>query len=99
MPTQFSIQDKQASFRLSGRFTYEEHEEFHHALESLKNEDLTSATVYLTNVEFIDSAGLGMLLLLRDKLPTQVGITLIGAQNQVRQILQLTKLDTVFNLQ
>jgi anti-anti-sigma factor len=97
MPCTFQLVDKTAYFRLSGRFTYEEHEEFHQALQNLAGTTAREIVIQLAEVEFIDSAGLGMLLLLKDK-ATQP-ITLSGAREQVRKILELTKLDTLFHLQ
>lgn len=98
MPATLHMIDKQATLKLSGRFTYDEHEQFHAALESLDGKEMRNITIDLREVEFIDSAGLGMLLLLRDRMAATTAISLNGAQEQVRKILQLTRLDTVFNL-
>ncbi len=91
-------QDKHAHIKLSGRFTYNEHESFQNSLEALLERELTEVTIDLSSLKFIDSAGLGMLLLMRDKIPAHTHISLSGAQEQVRKILTLTHLDQVFTL-
>lgn len=98
MPAQLSFTENQAHLTLSGRFTYDEHEAFHNALTEMQRHEPRSVTVHLSGVEFMDSAGLGMLLLLRDRMPQTTGISLSNTQESVRKILQLTKLDSIFTL-
>jgi anti-anti-sigma factor len=48
-------------------------------------------------LEFIDSAGLGMLLIIRDKLNAKNGSVLLrGSQGQVQKMLKLGNFETLF---
>ena len=55
--------------------------------------------INLSELEFIDSAGLGMLLIARDKVRSVEGkIVLKGAQGQVKKMLDLGHFERLFQL-
>lgn len=56
-----------------------------------------AVVVDLTDVDYIDSAGLGMLLNLRERAgKTETQITLTGAAGLTREALELASFDTLF---
>lgn len=52
----------------------------------------------LKEVDFIDSSGLGALVSVQKRLPAEGGIKLFAVKESVRSILELTRLDRVFNI-
>ncbi len=53
-----------------------------------------------TNIEFIDSAGLGMLLLAKDAVEQrQVRLVLRGANGQVAKMFSISEFDKIFSLE
>lgn len=93
-----NIADHRAKLTLSGKLTYEENESFRESLSALEEHEAQEIMIDISNLEFVDSAGLGMLLLLRDRMPQNCRIGLSGANAQVRKILTLTRLDQMFML-
>ena len=98
---EFSINTKplESVISLSGQFIFTDNIQFRHIVEAIDKMESRKVTLELSEVEFIDSAGLGMLLLLRDicdkkRLP----LTLKGASGQVEKIFSISKFDVLFNL-
>lgn len=58
----------------------------------------TSLTVDLKNCDDIDSSGLGMLLLIRDKLRGQALITIENANAMILEKLEISKFDQLFRI-
>jgi anti-anti-sigma factor len=92
------ITNNRARLTLAGRFTYDENELFKGVLDELEQAKPADVVIDLTRVDFIDSAGLGMFLLLRDKMPESTRITLSNASASIRKIFALTKLDSIFSV-
>ena len=85
------------TLRLIGRFTHADRTLFTHAMEELEESSPARLTCDLSEVAFIDSAGLGMLLLLRERLLTWGGtVALRGLQGQVGKLIALTRFDQMF---
>ncbi len=83
----YEIRDKGSSreIALSGRLTFEGNERFRTIIERLAEQPPRQVLVDISQLEFIDSAGLGMLLLLKE---SQGGrITLQAPQGQVKRLL------------
>ena len=82
---------------MSGQFTFNFNQKFKQLLPLLDTLQARAITVNLRGVEFIDSSGLGMLLLLRDEcVKRELSITLQQAQGQVEKILTISKFDQIF---
>ena len=65
----------------------------------LKNSDVVDMAFNLENVPFVDSAALEYLLDLQDCLNERLGqVRLIQCDENVRKILEITRLDSVFEL-
>ena len=84
---------------LSGQFTFSDNLKFKHILEMLSTPGVSSLTLDFGSIDFIDSAGLGMLLLLRDECQQRnISISIVSAQGQVHKIFLISKFDQLFSM-
>lgn len=86
--------------RLSGRFDFSAFRRFRESYQPLlADEDVREIRVDLDEVEFVDSAALGMLLLLREK-AVELGkrVSLANCTSSVRQSLSLSNFDRLFDI-
>jgi stage II sporulation protein AA (anti-sigma F factor antagonist) len=93
-------QNNAKKIALNGHFTAIDHDQFRSVLEDLKSaEGCLSCAVDLEHLEFIDSGGLGMLLLLRDLCMKQkMALSLVNAKGDVMRILDIAKFDQLFQV-
>lgn len=85
---------------MKGRLTFADYSSFRDIAQVFTDQLNQSCLFDLTELEFIDSAGLGMLLIARDKLHSTNGhITLKGAQGQVKKMLDLGRFDSLFTIE
>tara|TARA_R110000868_G_scaffold165328_6_gene398777 strand:- start:359492 stop:359797 length:306 start_codon:yes stop_codon:yes gene_type:complete len=85
---------------LVGRFTFGDHSSFRKLIEEIRGQSAETQILDLSGVEFIDSAGLGMLLLARDEgEKIRATVILKGAQGQVKRMLEVARFDTLFKLE
>lgn len=78
---------------LSGRLTFRENEDFRRIIDGLPGKVGKTLSVDVSHLEFIDSAGLGMLLLLGEAVEGRV--TLSGPQGQVKRLLTASRFNTL----
>ena len=100
METKVSQNDGKAVMKLSGRFDFNAHREYREALDRLiALPDSVAFSVDLSEVSYLDSSALGMLLLLRDK-AKQAGrpVTLSGVKGSVRQVLEIANFSKMFTI-
>ena len=84
---------------LSGQFTFADNQKFRQVME-LVGEGVKSIELNFSGVDFIDSAGLGMLLLFRDECRKRhVDIALSSARGQVEMIFKLSRFEQLFSIQ
>lgn len=91
----YEIRDSGLAHELSlrGRLTFDGNEHFRTMIESLADLPRRQVNVDISQLEFIDSAGLGMLLLLKE---SQAGrITLQAPQGQVKRLLAASHFHTL----
>ncbi len=82
---------------LHGRLTFAENGRFRSMLSKLKDSTATKVILDLGDVEFIDSAGLGMLLYTRDAMHRRQGVVVLdAATGQVDRMLDLTRMRDLF---
>lgn len=92
-------QGNEIHVELSGRLTFADYGSFKDLTEIFIEHNPKSCLLNLSNLEFIDSAGLGMLLIARDKMRVrETDIILKGAQGQVKKMLDLGHFDSLFKL-
>ncbi len=85
--------------KMSGKFTFSDHMKFKDVLALAEDASIKSVTLDFAAIEFLDSAGLGMLMILR-KIAMQngQGVTIASANGQVDKVLRLSRFDEMFNM-
>lgn len=101
MQTQVSVINERARISLSGRFDFNAHRAFKTAYEpQIKSAEVSAIEIDLGNVEYLDSAALGMLLLLRDQAGSaHKTIILSNCRGVVQQILEIANFKKLFTIQ
>lgn len=83
---------------LKGRFTFSDNQAFRELLNNISTSS-TTLELELAALEFIDSAGLGMLLLAHEMLQQRGGgIVLRTPRGQVQQMIDLSRFDRLFTV-
>lgn len=84
------------SVHLSGRLSFTDHDLFREITASLKEPGPSNCVVDLSSLEFIDSAGLGLLLLCHETAKeNNISLHLTGGREQVSKMLEITKFNEV----
>ena len=89
-----------AVIKLAGRFDFNAHREFRTAYDPLVIDAGVSAVlVDFSDVDYLDSSALGMLLMLRDKLGgVNKEVTLAGVKGNVKQVLDIANFGKLFKI-
>lgn len=99
MEYSFTKQANHCQMHLKGNFTFNDNHKFREIVNIMQNDDPKSVTLDMGDLEFIDSAALGMLLLLKDEAgKTNTQISLTGANGQIKKMLQLSNFDQIFTI-
>jgi anti-anti-sigma factor len=100
MPMNFQFDGSEATVALSGELTFADHEVFREIADRLFKGARRSVAIDLSRLEFIDSAGLGMLLIARDEaIKAERKVVLRNPQGQVKRIFAATNFDTLFTVE
>ncbi|MCE5182766.1 MAG: STAS domain-containing protein [Betaproteobacteria bacterium] len=85
---------------LDGRFDFSTHRDFKNAYGgALQTKGLKDVVVDLTQVEYMDSSALGMLLLLREKANmANIDVSLRSCGGFVQQILEVANFQNLFTI-
>ncbi|WP_417449710.1 STAS domain-containing protein [Kordiimonas sp.] len=85
--------DNSATVVFKGDITFSENVAFRQLLKDLSTKDINTCVFDLSNVEMVDSAGLGMFLIAKEQADTNGWkLSVTGAQGHVASMLKLTKL-------
>jgi len=86
--------------QVKGRLTFSDHKTFRDIVKSLDSHRNKSWVIELSGLDFIDSAGLGMLLIVRDA-ASQHGakVVLRGAREQAKRLIQVARFDSLFTVE
>ena len=100
MPVSLKLQSGICTLTISGRFTFEVHREFRkYSEQALDNPECTRLDMDLSEVAYLDSSALGMLLMLRDKAKsTGKSVALISAHGAVQQVIEIANFGKLFSL-
>ncbi len=99
MHTHLDTRDDVAIVTLSGRLTFAENAAFRRVVEAVAQQTCRDVVLDLSGLDFLDSAGMGMLLVVRDLVAGRGGrATLRGADGQVARMLLLAKFGDFFAL-
>lgn len=94
-----SINGDTTTFTFSGKFTFADHQSFRAVIDSVKNREARVVTIDFTNVDFLDSAALGMLLVAREEAQkASVEFILQNAVGHVKKMFELSDFGSMFNI-
>lgn len=95
-----SVSPTGAHVKLTGRLEFTDHERLREIVNLIGAEGAAVFTLDLRKLEFIDSAGLGMLLILHDEAEARgVRMTSLIGPGVVRQTVTLARIDDVINIE
>lgn len=84
---------------MSGQFTFSDNLTFRDMLDDVTKDSISSLIVDVSSIEFIDSAALGMFLLLRDfATKKHISLTLKQPQGQVKKIFDVSRFEQLFKI-
>jgi len=84
---------------MNGSFTFTDNQMFRQILQEIDKHPVTEIIFDLSDVDFVDSAALGMLLLLRDiSQKKRAAVILKGASGQVRKMFDVSKFGQLFKV-
>jgi anti-anti-sigma factor len=84
---------------LTGSFTFNDHQNYREILQKIEEGDVHKVVLHLQQVDFIDSAALGMLLLAQDAIEHHnKSLVLSGAVGQVKKMFDLARFEDLFTI-
>ncbi len=84
---------------LEGQFTFSDNMAFRAITEEIAKHSLSKVIIEIGTLEYVDSAALGMFLLLRDFAQKRhLTLVLKGAQGQVKKVFDVSRFDQLFTL-
>ncbi|MFA6021291.1 MAG: STAS domain-containing protein [Rhodospirillales bacterium] len=87
-------------FVLTGRMTFKDHKLFREILHDVANVSFQRVVFDLNQLEFIDSFGVGMLLIVKDAVEHRAkSVVLRKPQGQVEHMVQIAKLSKLFTME
>lgn len=90
--------DNIANVVFAGDITFSENVSFRQLLKDIAEIELDQCVFDLSNVDMVDSAGLGMFLIAREQAETSGWrLSVTGAQGHVASMLKLTKLSDLLD--
>ncbi len=97
----FQVQStgEKVDITFKGRLTFADYNSFRQILNLLGTNKEQTCNFDLSDLEFVDSAGLGMLLMAREKAYEVKGcVYLNGASGQVKKMIELGRFDSLFGI-
>ena len=83
-----------------GRFTFADNKAFREMVSDVREGGCRRCVFDMSKLEFIDSAGLGMLLLARDAAKDgNIGLVVQGPKGQVRKMLEIAKFENILTIE
>lgn len=85
---------------LSGSFTFKDHHSFRAVMDALAASGSSTRVLDLSQVEFLNSAALGMLLIAEDEAThANCKLKLRNPSRQITRLFELSAMDTVFQIE
>ncbi|WP_157314743.1 STAS domain-containing protein [Chitinibacter sp. GC72] len=98
MQTEISFDQGRGRIAMVGNFTFESHREFKQATTTvLEHEGVAEVELDFDAVEYMDSAALGMLLLLNERASGRK-VTLINCKGTVKSVLDIANFGKIFEI-
>ncbi|WP_428609548.1 STAS domain-containing protein [Sedimenticola sp.] len=92
-----SADKEQVLLKVTGRFDFSSHHEFSSAYKQYPKGE-RRFVVDLSDTEYMDSSSMGMLLQLKEHACGQMPVSLVNANDAVREILQIANFDKLFSI-
>lgn len=87
------VRDQEAVVRLRGRLTFNDHVKLRTLIGEMGQNKLKRQVLDLSSLEFVDSAGIGMLLIAREEMDRAAKqFVLRGAAGQVKRVLTVAQI-------
>ena len=100
MSVEASYSGSHAQIRITGKFSFKDYQAFRRAYQDNPKGGDIQYTVDLDEVDYIDSAALGMLILLREHAgEEQSSIAIKGAKGVVLEALKMSHYDQLFRFE
>lgn len=97
---QLELDKDTARAAISGEFTFADHGTFKQMMAALFCSKSAPIVIDVSRLDFIDSAGLGMLLLVRDEAgKAERKLILKGPRGQVKRMFDVTKFENLFAIE
>lgn len=88
---------RKATVHIQGRWTFSEHATARTMIGELLLLDGSHIVINVSDLDYIDSAGIGMLLIAYEEMRRHGKTTaLVGAQGRVQRVFQVARVDAVF---
>ncbi len=96
MDYSLETQDSTVTVSLVGRLTFNDHANFRRMIAAMAESGLPNHIINLSQLEFVDSAGLGMLLIARDELRDKgASLTLSQPSGEVKRVLTMARMGLI----
>ena len=87
------VKDQEALVRMTGRLTFNDHAKLRSLIKEMQQNGAKRQVLELSALEFVDSAGIGMLLIAREELANEdKQFVLRKASGQVKRVLTVAQL-------
>jgi len=94
-----SIDGSTCKVKVKGRFTFSDHTSYKELFDVFNDEKLDKLELDINEVEFVDSAALGLLLLTRDEAEkTGKTLSIVGPQGQVKKMFEISRFYELFDI-
>ena len=100
MEYEITKEQHQIILNLSGHFTLEDREEFIQVINDILSQPIEGLSIGMQKLEFIDSAGLGLLIYVYEKAKeSSVALKLQNPCGQVKKLLQVSSFFKLFAIE
>lgn len=94
-----NMKDKNCELSLSGKFTFADHQNFRNIVNLIGSGTVSSIVFDLANLEFVDSAALGMFLVAREEgKKHSVDIILQNPVGHVQKMFEISNFRNLFEM-
>jgi len=94
------VKEQEAVVRLKGRLTFNDHAKLRALIREMLQNKAKRQVLDLSALEFVDSAGIGMLLIAREEMANvEKQLVLRAATGQVKRVLTVAQLNKIVTIE
>lgn len=94
------LHDQEAVVSMRGRLTFNDHAKLRALIREMLQNRAKKQTLDLSSLEFVDSAGIGMILIAREEMANaEKKLTLRKAQGQVKRVLTVAQIGKIVTIE